>query len=152
MPSAPFIAQHRNGASDHDPKAEQNMDANNRQEERIGGRYRDAQNDCRAFVCHAWSRMRSGLMPNCGAWHRSYNRRSHARSVGTRRPSKCQQTSACSFTTARAAERDCSPFRVAAAFSVRMAPCRVRPTGRRAMLNPEVRQHLQGLAQSFSSS
>ena len=45
MPARPFGAQHRNGAGDHGRKAEQDMDANNRQEERIGGRYRDAQND-----------------------------------------------------------------------------------------------------------
>jgi hypothetical protein len=53
MPTTPFIAQHRNGTSGHRRKAEQDMDADNRQEKRIGGRDRDAENDSYAFVCHA---------------------------------------------------------------------------------------------------
>jgi len=32
MPTTPFIAQHRNGTSGHRRKAEQDMDADNRQE------------------------------------------------------------------------------------------------------------------------
>jgi hypothetical protein len=48
MPTTPFIAQHRNGTSGHCRKAEQDMDADNRQEKRIGGGDRDAENDCYA--------------------------------------------------------------------------------------------------------
>ena len=56
--ATPFIAQHRNGASDHGRKAEHDMHADNRQEERIGGWDRDALTVVLSFVMTAYNGMR----------------------------------------------------------------------------------------------
>jgi hypothetical protein len=52
VPATPFVAEHRDGTSDHRCEAEQDMDADNDKEDRISGRDRDTENHRRVFVSH----------------------------------------------------------------------------------------------------